>query len=166
MTKSLSHGPEGSSVAGVTALALPIAILNYDDFKIIESGPGISKYTDITSPTDQPSTLRIAQRVRPNVYAGTSIDPTVFLASKSGTDTVVELQEVWTVSDSEDTSYRQDFPVRIGLSFTTPNSALVTADEVRYLVGRVIAAMFDQQSNNTLDNTGLTALLHGVTTRS
>lgn len=161
MARTVSYGPNGTAVSGVSSVTFPVAPLNFAaDFRKLSEGPGLVVYTDVTSPQDQPSTLRIAQSSRSNVYAGTSIDPSVFLPTKQGTDTIVEIREVWSESDSTDSTYLRMFPVRLALTLTTPNANQVSIASIERLVARAIAALA-AQGKDTLDE-GVSALLHGV----
>lgn len=163
MAKTTSYGPSGTPVGDpvITALTFPIAPLNFDaDFGIIEEGVGKVVMTDITSPQDQPSTLRISQQAMPNVYAGSSIDSSVYLPNKKGTATVVEICEIWTVTDDTDPAFLLQFPVRGALTLRLPDSAYVTPASVERLVGRVVAGLFAQGS--AISTTGLEAILHGI----
>lgn len=161
MTLSIEHGPNDTAVGGLATVSLTVPPHNYDtDFRQTVSGPGLVVYTDVTSPTDQPSMLRIAQSERPNIYAGTSIDPSVFLPTKKGTDTIIEVREIWKEVDSTDLAFVRMFPVRAALTLTVPNYGSISDEDVEALVGRVVAALFDQGAATT--DTGITALLHGV----
>lgn len=161
MTKSLSYGPNGTPVEGVTAVTFAVAPLNYTaDFAEVESGPGKIVYTDTTSPQDQPSTLRIAQQSRPNVYAGTSVDPSCYLPNRKGTDTIIEIREFWNLTDSTDSTFLNVAPVRCAITMTLPDSSVVTADAVSRLIARGVAALF-AQGDATIAN-GVDALLHGA----
>lgn len=161
MAKSVTYGPNGTPVDGVTAVTFAVPPLNYDaDFRLVEDEPGRVLMTDLTSPQDQPSTLRITQTSRANIYAGTSIDPSVFLASRRGLDTYLEVREIWSESDSEDSTYLRHVPVRFAISMTLPESAIVTPAAVERLAARAVAALF-AQGDATIDD-GVSALLHGV----
>lgn len=163
MAKTTSFGPNGSPVGDpvITAITFPVAPINFlSDFREVEDGPGKVVYTDVTAPQDQPSTVRIAQTVRPNVYAGSSIDSSVYLPNKKGTDTIIELREIWSVVDSTDASFLLQFPIRMALTMSLPDSAYVTADSVERLVARLVACLA-AQGMDTPDS-GIQALLHGV----
>lgn len=161
MSRTLTHGPNGTPIEGLSTVTIAPAPINFaEDLRVVESGPGRVVYTDVTSPQDQPSTLRIAQQSKPNVYAGTSIDPAAFLATKQGIDTVVEIREVWSEVDSTDSTYLKLIPVRAAITLNLPVASQVTSTEVALLVNRVVAALFAQGDATIAD--GLTDLLHGV----
>lgn len=161
MSKTLSHGPSGTAVEGVSAVTIAPPPINFEaDMLEVESGVGRVVYTDITSPSDQPSTLRIVATPKANVYAGTSIDPSVFLPSKRGTDLYIETREIWSVTDTVDTAFRQDFPLRVGLAISAPDTSYITDEDIEAAVGRVVAALYSQ--GEATPDLGITALLHGV----
>lgn len=165
LTKQINMGPNGTAVSGLTALTdLAISPLNYDaDFRVLEEGPSRVVMTDVTSPIDQPSTLRIAQTSRANIYAGTDIDPSAFLATRKGSDTIVEFREVWEETDSVDATYRALIPVRCAITLTLPVSASVTPGMVQDLITRTFSALYEQGDALSVD--GITDLLHGVVKR-
>lgn len=161
MSRSLAHGPQGTPVEGITTVDITADPLNYDaDFRLLESKPGHVIYTDLTSPIDQPNTLRISISERANVYAGTSIDPSVFLPTRKGMDIIIESRGVWKESDSTDPTFVHLMPVRAALTLTLPTCDLIDASQVNALVERVTAALFDQGATTTA--TGISALLHSV----
>lgn len=164
MSRSLAHGPNGTPVDGLSAVTYAIPPLNYDaDFVAIEEGPGRVVYTDVTSAQDQPSTLRIAQQSRPNVYAGTSIDASAYLPNKKGTDTIVEVKETWSITESTDPTFLQQAPVRCAITLTLPTTAVMSYSDVQSLIGRAVAALFTQGEATAEE--GLVRLLHGVVKR-
>lgn len=161
MSKSLAFGPNSSAVAGVSSLTFAPAPINFAaDMRKSDSGPGKVVYTDVTSPIDQPSTLRISQVAKANVYAGTSISPEAMLSNKRGIDTVLEIKETWKVTDSADTTFSRYAPARCAITLNLPLDEVVTAAAVKHLVDRAVAALF-AQGDATITN-GANALLHGV----
>lgn len=161
MTKSVSLGPNPTAVGGVASVGFAPAPINFStDMKKIETGPGKVIYTDVTAPSDRRYTLRIAQQSRPNIYAGTTIDPSVFLSSKRGTDTVVEIKGILEVTDSVDTTFLQQAPYRLALTMTLPESQFISATEMKAMLDRLVAALATQGDDEIL--AGLTNLAHGV----
>lgn len=165
MTKSVTYGPVGTSVAGVSSVAFSPAPLNFDaDFMAIDnSKAGQVIYTDVTSPLGQEATLRIAQVARPNIYSGTSIEPAAMLPSKRGMDLVVEIKEVHKEVDSDDPTYLRLIPYRCAITLNLPVTEQCNATVVAHLLGRALAA-FAQQGDDEL-TAGVNALLHGVVTK-
>lgn len=164
MTKSVTVGPNGTAVAGVTAVAVTVAPLNYDaDFLPLVDDPGVNIYVDSTAPVDQPATVRLATRDVANIYAGTSIDPAVFLASRKGRDIVVQVQEIHKVTDSEDADYLRMYPIKATLTINAPVDAIVTSATLERMVARVLASIARQGEDDLAS--GLTALHRGVTSK-
>jgi len=165
MSKVVTFGPNSTPVEGLASLTLTMPPLNFlADYKEVDEGPGRVLYTDISSPREQPATLRIAQTSRANVYAGSTIDPMVFLPNKKGTDTIVELRQIVAVTDTEDSTFLEMFPVRIAVTTTYPDTSYLTANALESLLLQVVAAHFEQGAA-TVDS-GLTLLSHGVVKKS
>lgn len=165
MTKSVSYGHNGTAVGGVSALTFAIPPLNYSaDFRKVEDGPGKLIMTDLTSPQDQPFTLRIAQSSKANVYAGSSLDPSVFLPNKRGTDTIIEVRAVGAEVDSTDSTYLKMFPVRVAITLSLPDAVQITPAGVSSLIGHAVAGLYGQ--GDATNTEGIAALLRGVVDRA
>lgn len=143
-------------------ISLTADALNFDaDWRIIDEGPGRVVYTNVQSPVDQPLTLRIAQTVRPNVYAGSAIELAAQLPTRRGCDTVIELKGTWAIGDSEDATFKRMFPVRIATTMNLPLCAEITDQVViDSLLAPMIAALAANRES-TLQG-GINDLLHGV----
>lgn len=163
MAKTVTYGPNSTAVAGVPAVTFAVAPLNYDaDFLRVDESNGRSWIgTDITAPRGNPSTVKIAQRAVSNVYGNTSIATAAQLPSKRGTDTIIEVREIHHESDSEDSTYGVDWPMRLAITFTAPDANQVTAAAIERMLARAVAAIAEQ-GDDTL-TAGLDKLLHGVT---
>lgn len=165
MGYSYNPGPENSSIEGITeggTLTLPVLDFK-KDFRVLESGPGLWKVTDLTSPKTQPSTIRIAQTVRANIYAGTQIDPSMFLANKEGVDTIIELREVGLVSNEADPLESKQVPFRLAITWTDPMTDGFTYSQFERAVLRALAFAYDQQvTDETREVSGISALQHRV----
>lgn len=161
MSRVVTRGPVGTDLAVNPTTTLTFKALNFPaDFREIEDAPGKVVLTDITTPLDQPSTIRVAQTSRPNVYAGTTLDPSVHLPNKKGTDTIVEVREIWSETETTDPSYQRMFPVRVAITMSLPNASQVSTADATALVLRAVAALGKAGDNNI--TTGITDLLHGV----
>lgn len=159
-----TFGPTDTEVAGVAAVTLAVTPLNFEeDWRVVEASSDGSKivYANVTTPVDMPATLRIAQSLRPNVYAGTSIEPANMSQTRKGLDIVFEIKEVIAVKSDEDAAYRELLPVRAAITFNVPVSAHIGATEVERLIARSIAAIAEQGSASI--TSGLNLALHGVT---
>lgn len=162
MTKSLSFGfnPTGTALTGVVVKAPAAA-----DLGVIEEAPGILKFKDLTTPRNQPTTIRLQQKLRPNVYAGTTIESVAYLADKAGTDTIIEVLGVAVEDDVADTFAAAMVPYRMALSFTVPNGAATftnaqLVEAVKYLLGFLAS-----EDDTELAGTGISRILNGVLRR-
>jgi len=160
MTKSIVTGPTDTAFSGSTTLAVPIPGLNWTaDFRMLPSSPGEVVATNVTTPVDQPETVRFSQRAKANIYQGTNIDPTAYLPVKNGTSTLLELRQTLVETDSGDASYRKLIPVRAAITLDIPSYGNVTAAMVLSLVQRAVALAFEK---GVVTSTGLSAIQRGV----
>lgn len=162
MSRSLTIGPVPTGVA-ITSLALKA--FSNADFGVIEEGPGILKFRDLTTSRVQPTTVRLQQKLRSNIYAGTTIESTNFLADKSGTDTIIEVLGVGVETDSVNLAYEASAPYRVALSFTTPNGA--ASLEHSHIVEMVsyLLSVLTAEGDADLADVGLSRILNGVLRR-
>jgi len=164
MTKSVNYGPNGTDVPAIGTIDLVVEPINFTaDFLPLSLEAGASIYTDSTAPVDRPSTLRFATRDVANVYAQTSIDPSVYLPSRKGRDIVVQVQEVIAITDSVDTDLLYHVPIKGTLTLNMPLDEAITAAVPVHVVHRLLAAIARQGEDGI--SVGMAALLRGVTTK-
>lgn len=161
MAKILSHGPVPTVAIGVDPIGISATPINFSDMLVLEEGPGKTVYTDLTSPADRPSTTRFTVSSKANIYAGSSIDSSVWLPSKKGTEIYVELRQVWAVTDSVDLTYHKEFPVRAALALSVPETGVIEAADVWDLALAAFISLYANRDND--GDAGINALLHGVT---
>jgi hypothetical protein len=160
MAKSISTGYTDTAISGFTSLPLTAPAVNYsEDYRILSEGPAEVILTNVKSPVDQPSTFRFAQRANKNVYAGLGVDPSAYLPIQQGTDTVVQVKELWSETDADDSTYRKLIPASCGITLSLPAYGSITEAQALALVLRTVAGLFEQKSS---DGTGIAALLRGV----
>jgi len=168
MSKTTDIGFSNGIVSGETAWEPTTHQLDWaNEFAIESEVPGKVIYTDLTAPIDRPSRVTIAQRTRANVYQGTSIDPAMYLPSKRGLDTLVEVSGIAEVTDSELADYLKQFPYRAALTVTVPQTSLLSSSQMGGLVLRLIQSICtDNPSVADGWDDGLTLLLRGVLKRA
>jgi len=164
MTKQVNYGPNGTDVPAIGTIDLAVEPINFDaDFLPLVDDPGVNIYVDATAPVDRPSTLRFATRDVANVYAGGSIDPTVYLSSRKGRDIVVQAQEIHAITDSVDTDYLRMYPIKATMTLSAPLDANVDAAVLVHMIHRLLAACAANGEDGIA--IGLAALLRGVTAK-
>lgn len=155
--------PSVSETTPVTSpMALSVQALNFDaDWRVVEESPGKIVYTNVNADVDVPCTIRIQQTLRPNVYAGTGIEPGGQCATKRGCDTVIEFKNIWKLTDDSDPSSAVYLPVRAALTLNTPVHPMTTISNVQEILYALFGAIADKAEASDL-SAGLALLLHGV----
>lgn len=162
MATSKSFG-YADSVTATKNLVIPS--LSYaTDFSVKTETANELVLTNVTSPLDQPETLRMAIQNINNIYSGTGIDPSVMSVSKRGVSLVVQLNDILRVSqsDAENTCCGEsvmDFPISAHIVLKVPIVQYVDAETVLTVLKRNVAACFD---TNGVTADRLNSMLRGA----
>ena len=144
MSKQLVLNRTDTAISGVSSLALPLAVLNFPvDFVVKNRSNKEAVLANLTSPLGAVETIRFAVNDVSNVYSGTQIQPTLWATSKHGVSMLVQLNEIFSITDTADTSFRQDLPVSAHIVLKVPDSEFITGDVMKTIIGRLVDAMFD-----------------------
>lgn len=159
MAKQISYNYTDTAINGVTTLNLARGKVNYGaDFRVKSDEPGEAIITNLSSPVVYPERYRFSVTDVKNVYTGSNIEPSLYSPTKTGTSLLVQLTEVWKVTDTVDTSLEVALPVSAHIVIKVPNHELVTPAAVQTLVGRLISGLYETGSEST---TRITAMLRG-----
>lgn len=159
MTKQISVNYTDTAIPNVTSLALERGKVNFGaDFKVKSDEPGEAIVTNLTSPLVYPERFRFSVSDVSNVYAGSSIEPSLYAPTKRGTSLLVQLTEIWKITDSVDSSLEMALPVSAHIVIKVPNNDLVSPALVEGLVGRLISGLYETGSEQT---TRISAMLRG-----
>lgn len=159
MTKQLSMNFTDTAISGVTTLTFPRGKVNFKaDWRIKQDEPEEAILTNLTSPVVYPERMRISASDVANVYSGSSVEPSLYAPTKRGRSVLVQVNEIWKVTDSVDATYEVALPVQCHLVIKVPNHELVTPDAIQTLVGRAVSGLFETGS---ADTTRLGSLLRG-----
>lgn len=144
MTKSIELNRTDTAISGVSALNLPMAVLNFPvDFTIRDRGPKEAILTNLTSPLGCAETIRFAVNDIANIYKGTNIDPTLWATTKHGVNVLAQVNDIWSIVDSTNATFRQDIPFSAHIVLKVPDCGLITADMLKTSVGRLADALFN-----------------------
>lgn len=159
MAKQISVNYTDTAISGVSSLNFQRGLVNYGaDFKVKSDQPGEVIMTNLTSPVVYPEKIRISVSDVANVYTGSSIEPSLYAPTKRGTSLLVQLTEIWKVTDTADPSFEAALPVSAHIVIKVPNHELVTPAAVETLVGRLVSGLYETGSTT---HTRMTALLRG-----
>lgn len=161
MAKTTSFGYTDTTDGGTTR-TFTRANLNWPaDFVATEKSDKKFQGANKTSPIDQLETVRVQASEIADVYKGTSIDPSVYAASRKGLSVVAQVNDILRVTDSVDTTYQVDLPISCHMVIKVPQNSMITADNVMAVVGRALACCFD---SNQITSGRISNLLRGAMT--
>lgn len=160
MSKTIHTNYTDTTVTGGTAVSLTLPQLNYAaDFRVTKDEPSEAIVTNLTSPIDQPERIRWAHNNVADVYKNTGIDPTLYYASRRGTQFLCQLTDVYSVTDSADASYLAMLPVEAHLVLKVPNNDLISPEIAEGIVTRMLAGLYETTAGQY---TRLRSLLRGA----
>jgi hypothetical protein len=90
----------------------------------------------------RPEVLSFGRRVVKDIYANSSVDSAYRCPSKTGIKLLVNWDTIASLTNSEDPTFRMDFPISIRTTITVPASDYLTADDVLMLMKHQFGAMF------------------------
>lgn len=159
MAKVVNMGYTDTAIAGNPTLNLARAPLNFAaDYRVKTNQPQEVVLANITSPIDRPENVRIAFSNVANIYAGTSIEPSLAAPTKGGVSLLIQVTDVISVTDDTDPDYRIDLPVSYHLVIKVPKNENLTTTMIETGVKRVLSGLYDTGATTL---TRLQALLRG-----
>lgn len=144
MTKQLIFNRTDTAISGVSSLLLPMAVLNLPvDFVVKGRNAKDVTLANITSPLGAVETIRFAVNDVANVYTGSGIQPTLWATSKHGVSILAQINEIFSVTDTVDATFRQDLPMSAHIVLKVPDSEFMTGDMLKAIVGRLVNTLFN-----------------------
>lgn len=149
--KQVNFGYTDTPIQGVTSLTLSRGLLNFkEDFSPINVKNGEATITNVTSPQDRPEKIRFAFSKIDNVYKGSGISTSVQAPSVRGTNLLVQLTEVASITDNTDASYRVDVPISAHIVLKVPAVEQITEEHVIAVVGRLVSGLFETGKSDSI----------------
>lgn len=128
------------------------------DFTPKTTKDGLAILTNLTSPLDRPENVRISFGEIANIYDGTKVDPSYLGTSKRGVSVLVQINDIFSLTESTDPTYRVDLPVAAHIVLRIPACEYITPDMVKTLVFRAVSALF---GTGDVSSARISALLRG-----
>lgn len=149
------------TTTGVASPTIEVVGLNYaKDFRLSsKSEPERTVLVNTTSPRDAEEKMILASSTVKDIYSNTDIPSAYRAGSRSGISILVQLNDIWSMTDSADPTYRVDLPVSAHLVLRVPSS-YVTTDDVKGMISRMLGGLYETGSTDT---SRLDALLRGIT---
>lgn len=144
MTKSVSVNYTDTAISGVSSLNLARGLVNFKaDWKVKVDDASQLIATNLTSPLSAPETFRFGCQEVADVYKGARVDVSYASPTKRGVSVLSQLNEIWTVTDSADPTYRVDLPISAHIVIKVPNNENITPAMVQTLLGRVCSGFYN-----------------------
>lgn len=153
MSKTTNFGYADTAPAGGATKTLTRPNLNFvANFSVNSNVENKTVITNLTTPIDQPETIRWQASNVANIYEGTPIDPSVYATSKQGISIVAQVNDILRVTDSVDPTFQVDLPMTAHLVIKIPKSQYITSANIETVIARCVATYYDT------DSTGVTRI--------
>jgi hypothetical protein len=144
----------------IETLNLTVDLMNFGtDFAKKSDLPGRATITNITSPRECPEEMIIAVQQVADIYKGINVDPAYKASSKSGVSILSQVNSVFTITDTEDDTYRVDVPISAHVIVKFPADALITSTLVMEQLGRAVHGLFETEGTVRVDKISRGSLL-------
>lgn len=133
------------SKSGVQITA-PVTFTAYDwksgDFDVVAETADTVTITDTTVPIDTPRTFWSKSQKVANVYKNSNVASAYRAKATGGVKCINSVQDVITILDDTDTTFRIDLPIKANITFELPYSELITDTVVLQEIYDAIATIF------------------------
>jgi hypothetical protein len=149
MSISIDYGRDGT---GETTTGLTVPLFDYSTvFNKKTDAAGECALTNTSSPMDRPEILRYKYQEIADVYKNSGVDPGYRAPSAKGRQILIQLNDIWKLVDSGDTSFRVDLPVQVHMVMRVPESEYITRDVLMAWFYRLAGATLDAAATGKLD---------------
>jgi hypothetical protein len=144
MSKILSRNNPTAGVVIPEATLERMKAFDFKDspFDVIEDGPNKCVILDTATPIDRQRVMTFIRDTVKDIYTGSTIPQAYRLGSTAGVRIINKVSDIWTITDTEDASYRVDFPVEAHTVITIPLVDLITEQDMYQQVMDAAATMF------------------------
>lgn len=136
--------PSKSSVQ----IAAPVSFKAYDwksgDFDVIAETADTVTITDTTVPIDTPRTFWTKCQKVANVYKNSNVASAYRAKATGGVKCINSVQDVITILDDTDTTFRIDLPIKASITFELPYNELITDVVVQQQLYDAVASVFSK----------------------
>lgn len=151
MSKTITTNQPTSTVN----VTLTVPVPNWEsDYRPAVDKAGEAQLVSISSPLDAAADYTFKSSIIPNIYKGSGTIP---VGLRDGNSTGVKLlcqkNEIWSITDSNDATYKVNKPVSAHLVLNIPNDGLITTTNVTDLINRMIGGLYE-----TVDSSGTSRL--------
>lgn len=150
MAKTTSFGYTDTAPAGGATKTLTRPNLNYAaNYSVTVNTDNKAVITNLTTPVDQPETIRWQATNIANIYDSSTIDPSVYATSKQGISLVAQVNSILRVTDSVDPTFQVDLPISVHMVVKLPKSQYITSANLEMAIARCVAAYYETDSTGT-----------------
>jgi hypothetical protein len=143
MSLTLNYPATDSASQVSKGITIPSLTWSSDWAKTSDLVANGNRLTNITAPTNFPEVVESQTKERANVFAGTTLDRSYWPATTKGGMITQDLRTTPYLTDSEDPTFFQGFPIKFRLECTYPLSQHITEDVLAHEFARFVATFYE-----------------------
>lgn len=135
-------------------IAAPVLFNAYDwksgDFDVVAETADTVTITDTTVPIDTPRTFWTKCQKVANVYKSSNVASAYRAKATGGVKCINSVQDVITILDDTDTTFRIDLPIKASITFELPYNELITDVVVQQQLFDAVASVFSKSGETSV----------------
>lgn len=153
-----SFGNTDTPISGVTAPVITLPVINFNsDYRIRKSADSETIVTNVTTPFDQPESVRYSIQDVKDIYKNAGLNSDQITGSKEGVSLVAQLNTTLKVTDDTATTAIGYFPITAHLVIKCPKSGYITESVLTQVIARLNGTLYAETGK-----TNIVALLKGA----
>lgn len=150
----------GFDKTGQATKNISVAQINSGDFVVTARTTDDVTETNLKSGLATPECFQFGRRLVKDIYANTSVDSAYKCPSKAGIKILLNWTATGTLTDTENSLFRQEFPLSVRTTVTVPASDYISADDVVAIMERAWGGAFEDGTDVT--SARISELLRGA----
>lgn len=154
-----TFGNTDTPVTGASAPTITLPVINFNvDYRVKTDSTKEVILTNITSPLDQPETIRFGYTEVANIYSNSGLNSDQIIGSKKGINLLTQINTTLKVTDDSSGAHLGYLPISAHLVLKVPQSGYVDQGVITSVVNRLIGTLFSNGTSNVM------ALIKGAMT--
>lgn len=146
-----NFGITDTAISGVTAPSITLPVINYPiDYRVKVDGPKDVIITNVTTPLDQPESVRYGYSDISDIYKNAGLNTDQVIGSKNGLSVLTQLNTTLKVTDDTGATVLGYLPITAHLVVKVPKSGYITDAILQSVVSRLVATCYSDGKFNLM----------------
>lgn len=146
-----TFGTTDTAVSDITAPSITVPVLNFPiDYRLKSDSPKEVILSNITSPLDQPESIRYGYSDIANIYANAGLNSDQVIGSKNGMSILTQLNTTLKITDDTGATVLGYLPISAHVVLKVPKSGYITEDILKSVTSRLIGTLYSDGKSNVM----------------